>query len=275
MQNRLHEATKILFSNGIAPATDELYEQLQELHPKLKEPIPKLHTTVPQFSLPTEKIRSILFNKCGEKWFSQDPYGWNTALLHLVRGSPVEEVSFFSLFSTFLSQIIKAEVSDLCAFALSAGNIIGLYKDGEEERKERAQLNLRQRIRPINHGSLFLSLAFDFALHSKPALQAQKALTPIQQGIGAKRGMEVIAHVANALYEEGSYAILKMDATNGFQNIKRSMLHRAVRRRCPSLLSLFQRFYTKESMCFFRMGDKVRLVRAQEGVANWVASPSA
>jgi hypothetical protein len=56
-----------------------------------------------------------------------------------------------------------------------------------------------------------------------------------------------------------------MDATNGFQEIKRASMHRAVLRRCPSLLSLFQKYYTKESLCFFNMEREVRLLHASEG----------
>src|SRR3954462_5786457 len=91
--------------------------------------------------------------------------------------------------------------------------------------------------------ALFLKLAYDLALHSPAAQEAAQALRPIQQGVGAPRGMEVIAHVCSPLYEQ-AYAILKMDATNGFQEIKRASLHRAVLRRCPSLLSLFKKYYT-------------------------------
>jgi hypothetical protein len=76
--------------------------------------------------------------------------------------------------------------------------------------------------------------------------------------------MEVIAHVCSALYEQG-YAILKLDATNGFQEIKRASLHRAVLRRCPSLLSLFKKYYSKESLCFFNLESEVRLLQAHEG----------
>jgi len=103
-------------------------------------------------------------------------------------------------------------------------------------------------------------LAFGLALHSPDAQAAPIQLQPIQQGVGAKRGMEVIAHVCNALYAKG-YAILKMD----FQEIKRSSLHQAVLRRRPSLLSLFQKYYTKESCCFFDLEGEVRLLEAHEG----------
>ena len=140
--------------------------------------------------------------------------------------------------------------------------MIGLNKDDEEAREERMKKGLKPRVRPINQGSLFLKLAFDFALHSPPAREAAKALQPIQQGIGAKRGMEVMAHVCSALYGDG-YAILKLDASNGFQEVKRASMHRAMFQRCPSLLSLFQKYYTKNSICFFENGS--RLVNASEG----------
>lgn len=50
--------------------------------------------------------------------------------------------------------------------------------------------------------------------------------------------------------------VLKMDATND----KRDALHRAVQRKCPSPLSLFKKYYTKESTCFFDMEGFLHLV---------------
>jgi hypothetical protein len=123
---------------------------------------------------------------------------------------------------------------------------------------------LNPRERPINQGSLLLKLAFDVALHSDDATHAARQLEPIQQGVGAKRGMEVISHLCTTMYSEG-YAILKLDATNGFQEIKRASLHEAVAKRCPSLLPLFQKYYTKESLCFFTLDDGVRLIKSNEG----------
>ena len=265
MQNRLHAASKVLFSHGIAPASEELFERLQKLHPPLKEPIPDLGTGVKQFSISPVNTAQNLFKSCTEHWSTPDPYGWNTAMLHLIRN--VDDFpgrSFFFCYSTLVSHVVSAEVSDLVAYSLSSGSIIGLNKDDEETQNARREKGLSPRERPINQGSLILKLAFDLALHSPAAQAATKELEPIQQGVGAKRGMEVIAHVCNALYSEG-YAILKMDATNGFQEIKRSSLHRAVWGHCPSLLSLFKKYYTKESTCFFNLESEVRLLCAGEG----------
>ena len=42
-------------------------------------------------------------------------------------------------------------------------------------------------------------------------------------------------------------------------------LHQTVADRCPSLLPLFQKFYSKESLCFFNLDDEVRLLSSAEG----------
>ena len=265
LQNRLHSASKILFSHGIAKPSEALFGRLQKLHPPLKEPIPDLTTSVEQFLISDEDTAKSLYKLCTERWDTPDPYGWNTAMLHLIRNvSDFPGRSFFFFYSTLISDLVQTDVSDLVAYALSSGSIIGLNKDDEETQAIRLEKGLPPRERPINQGSLMLKLVFDLALHSPEAEMAAAALEPIQQGVGAKRGMEMIAHVCNALYSEG-YAILKMDATNGFQEIKRASLHRAVAKRCPSLLSLFKKYYTKESTCFFNMESEIKLLTASEG----------
>ena len=180
LQNRLHAASKVLFSHGVAPASDELFNRLQKLHPPLKEPIPDITTEEKQFSISPERTAKKLYKLCTEHWNTPDPYGWNTAMLHLIRNVSEEEgPSFFSLYSALVSRVISADVSDLVAFVLSSGSIIGLNKDDEQTQEERHQKGLTPRERPINQGSLLLKLAFDLALHSPQAQQAVKELQPI------------------------------------------------------------------------------------------------
>lgn len=111
---------------------------------------------------------------------------------------------------------------------------------------------------------MILKLVFDLALHSPGAIGALADCSPIQMGVGAKRGMELIGHLTRILYDKG-YAIVKLDASNGFQEITRASMHRAVQKRCPSLLKLFQKFYTKDSACFFDLPDEVKLISSTEG----------
>ena len=119
LQDRFHDATKVLFSHGICKPSSELFDRLQSLHPPLKEEIPEIRVSVPKFFATNSDVYKHLFKNCTEHWDSMDPYGWNTALLHLVRNVSVPpDKGFFTLFSEFISGLILADVSDLVAFSL-------------------------------------------------------------------------------------------------------------------------------------------------------------
>jgi hypothetical protein len=90
-------------------------------------------------------------------------------------------------------------VPDLVSFVLTTGSLLALYKEPTEIREERVKKGTPPKERPINQGTMLLKLAFDLALRSDQAQEAVERLLPIQQGIGAKRGMELIAHTCNAL----------------------------------------------------------------------------
>ena len=81
LQNTLHSASKILFSHGIAPPSEELLDGLQKLHPPLEEPILNLATMAEQFSFSETDAAKSLFKSCGDCWETPDPNGWNTAML--------------------------------------------------------------------------------------------------------------------------------------------------------------------------------------------------
>ena len=263
-QDRLHEAAKILTSHGISTPSEEVFERLQKLHPPLKQEIPAIDPEPEQFSITGKKVRKALFRHCSETWKSLDPFGWSTALLHLIRGVEAEGSSFFDLSAELIAKLANCQVPDTVAFLFTTGSLVALNKDSAEVRSKRLEEGKLPRERPINQGSMFLKLAFDLALRSKPAQDAAQVLLPIQQGVGAKRGMEVISHCCTAFYQKG-YAVLKLDATNGFQELERAQMHRAVARRCPSLLGLFQTYYTHDSVGLYNTGETIKMVKVSEG----------
>jgi hypothetical protein len=213
-QDRLHEATKIMFSHGVTPPSEEVFTRLQKLHPPLKESIPVLEAPDDQFSITLDQTKQALFRHSAETWKSLDPFGWSTALLHLIRSfKPEEGPSFFDLTAEFIAKLANCQVPDSVAFIFTTGSLIALNKDPEHVRLKRVKDGLRPRERPINQGTMFLKVAFDLALRSKAAQKTAESLLPIQQGLGSKRGMELIAHACSAFYKEG-YAILKKDATH-------------------------------------------------------------
>ena len=87
LQDRLHDASKVLFSHGICKPTPALFDRLQALHPPLKEEIPAISVPVPQLLLTNDDVYKAVYKKCTEHWDSMDPFGWNTALLHLIRNA--------------------------------------------------------------------------------------------------------------------------------------------------------------------------------------------
>ena len=218
-----------------------VYQRLPNLHPPLKNEVPVIPLPPDQFQISATKVRKALIRSCSETWKSLNPFGWSTALLHLIRAfKPEEGPSIFDLSADFISKLANCEIPDSVAFIDTTGSLLALNKDSEPVRRKRIVDGLPPRERPINQGTMFLKLAFDLALRSREAQEAAKSLEPIQQGVGSERGMELIAHSCTAFYTKG-YAILKKDATNGFQEIKRAKMHRAIERRCPSLLGLFQK----------------------------------
>lgn len=173
LQDRVSDATKVLFSHGIAPPTESLFKRLQALHPPLKEPIPELDTFHEQFSVSSGEVREALFAQCTESWHSVDLFGWNTSLLHLIRGAPntEETPSFFSCYCILVSRLVAADVSDLGSFLLSGGSIFGLNKESEEKRIDRSRgVTLPGR---------------DLSTSSPDAIGALADCSPIQMGVGA------------------------------------------------------------------------------------------
>ena len=152
-----------------------MFTRLQDLHPPLKAPIPVIEIKDEQFSITPDAAKKALFRHCSETLKSLDPFGWSTALLHLVRGfEPEEGSSFFSLCAGFISKLASCEIPDVVAFIFTSGSLVALNKDPESVRRQRVEEGLRPRKRPINQGTMLLKLAFDFALRSRPAQEQLK-----------------------------------------------------------------------------------------------------
>ena len=75
LQNRLHEAAKILTSHGPATPSIEGLDRLRDLHPALKEDIPRLSTEADQFAVTKSRASKLLFPSAalnGDHWTPSD-----------------------------------------------------------------------------------------------------------------------------------------------------------------------------------------------------------
>ena len=109
-----------------------------------------------------------------------------------------------------------------------------------------AKEGLDPKLRPVNVGCSILKWPMKLALKSPQAHDAISELAPIQQGMKAKHGMEVVPHLFRAMYGKNNI-ILTTDFSNGFNAFRRQAMLDAVQKRCPALTKLFNQFYGLES----------------------------
>ena len=114
------------------------------------------------------------------------------------------------------------------AFVTSAGALTALNKVPESENEERRAKNQKPKLRPINSGSVLLKGIFKAAAKSDSGARVKREIEPIQCGIGQKGGPAVVAMTARLAANTGRYSIIKEDATNGFNALKRQAVFDAV-----------------------------------------------
>jgi len=265
---RTGEAVKRINSHGVAEHSAEGLQRLQDLLPTLKEPVPPLPAELDQFRTSESEVRKFLFNNCTGSWKSLDPFGWSSALLHLVRVNPntaSEGPSFFDGVVKLVVALANCEVCDLAALVQTTGVLFAFNKVEPAEQEARKQRGLLPKERGINNGAFFLKCAFAISQLSPQAKKARKDLEPQQQGVGATRGMELLSHSASSHWASGEFAILMKDVINGFPELKRAALFRKVEQRCPSHLPLFHKYYGKRAGNFYLIGDTLRVAWNEEG----------
>jgi hypothetical protein len=90
-------------------------------------------------------------------------------------------------------------------------------------------------------------------------------LQPIQLGLGAKFGMNRLAHTAQDYYSQG-YSIGETDAENAFNSASRQRMLEAVMRECPSWTRLFWMGYcSHQPLVLLRCGNDFEVLRSSEG----------
>ena len=163
-----------------------------------------------------------------------------------------------------MARCANANVPGSCAIFLTAGGIMALNKIKQEEQAARVAKGQKPKLRPLNIGCVVLKWSFKVCLRTEEARVAIEQLRPIQMGLSAERGTEVVGHLFRALYEQG-YIICTTDFSNGFNAFLRQSMLDAVHRRCPALTGVFNLFYALDSPCLFKVGDEYRVIMSTEG----------
>jgi hypothetical protein len=266
-KDRLGKAMQQLMSNGRATNDARTYSIMQAMHPKRKGRLTRQPTDkVNQVSFDAKTARQFLHSMSSKDQSCIGAFGWSGNMLIPLRGprkmSP--QNVFFQQLSAFIADIASARCPESFGFILTCGGIFALHKLPPEEQRERELKQLDPKLRPVNVGVCFLKWAFKLAVTDDAVVTAICGLQPVQQGLSAKRGVEVVAHLFRALYEKG-YLICTTDYSNGFNAFMRQAMLCAVNSECPALNSLFNTFYALDSVCLFKLDEDFKVIWSTEG----------
>jgi hypothetical protein len=117
----------------------------------------------------------------------------------------------------------------------------------------------------VNKSSLLWKIPTGVAMKSEEYTAAACALQPIQLGLGAKFGMNRLAHTAQDYYSQG-FSLGETDAENAFNSASRQKMLEAVVRNCPSWTRLFWMGYcSHRPLVLLRRGSDFEVLRSSEG----------
>ena len=260
-QERVGKAMQQLMSNGCAGNTMDVYKQMVDMHPKRKKPLKKHNPTVKQVHVSKKQAKNYLYELAATDQSSAGVFGWAAGHLLPMRGSKElgMRTTFINQTARLTAGLSNAQVPPICGYILTCGGIFALHKLNQEEQREREEDGSKAKLRPVNIGCSILKWAFKLVLKSPQARAAIARLAPLQMGLGSARGAEIVAHLFMALYEQG-YIVLTTDFTNGFNAFLRQAILDAVQKRCPALTAMFNTFYALDSMCFFFVDGKIKII---------------
>jgi hypothetical protein len=224
-----------LLSNGAAPESSATLRIMQDMHPPRTEPLNMHAPPAARPEVSAAQAGSFLYMTAANDSTCVDVFGWASDFLFHVRAT-----GFKHQLARLTARVGNADVSDTVAMVLTCGWLLALHKDDLAKQAERTSKGLDPKLRPVNIGTALLKWGCKCSLRTKPAREAARAMSDIQMGLGAKRGVERTAHHLSALWRL-DHALLSIDFVNGFNALLRQVMLDAVNKRCPQLNHLFMR----------------------------------
>jgi hypothetical protein len=248
LHGRERKAAKLLCSNGVARVNAETLKALNKLHPGREDELKLPRTTVPQLVVDEQFVSKKLFTDAADFNCSKDPFGWAPSLLFSCRGLKTGFFPSLVRFSCFLANH-PTLFPPICATLLSGGILTPLHKLGDEERREREDLNLEPKLRPINSGTMISKLVFAAVLQAPSAKRAAESLAPFQLSLGVSRGTERLVHLCRAAHGS-KWMVGKTDFENGFNSFDRQKMLNTHAQLFPEANDLFSFFYGIDAPIF-------------------------
>ena len=268
-KGKKNQANKIMHGFGTAIRNENCARRLGEMHPKRMDDGTEDRSKLNKYPLKKDTILKHLKNVNTEQ--SIDVFEWHNKFYEVIKnkgpGDPDGEL--LGVHAELIQILGDVEhVPDAVAYVLGAGCITPLNKIPDKQNKALANQGKDQDIRPVNNGVNILKNVGKAALASKAAKKAANKLP--NQFSSRSKGMDMVAHIAQAGFEQGK-ALHKEDARNAFNEIKRSSVIEGAKAKWRSGGGLYRKYYGLRTPVFFNYKDETGkcccdIIYSEEGV---------
>ena len=270
-RDRMSIATKTLYSNGVAPPTEDTADLMEKMHLDYNSEL-KTHDPGPhQLSIDIKECATALVSASGKRPTQPDPFGWTNDMLWPFRPAKRKEHHPFILALARLQVLLaKGDVPMALRILPTTGKLTVLNKVPHEENLKRVQQGLDPKQRPVNSGSELLKVPLRLASRSPSGKRVRHELELAGQlGLGASSGPERIALTAAAHHLDGGL-LSKEDGVNAFNAIKRQAILDGVNTLWPEANAIASAYYGIPSIALYHYVKNgkhyVRIILGKEGV---------
>ena len=257
-QGKVNAALRLLdqeSQGGVLPLTDDVYEDLKKKHPEAK---PADASVMITGEIPF--VDSALFANIDESTISRaalntngsagpsglDALGWRHILVSRNYGAAGKDLR------TSLASMARKLATQKLDIQQNQPSSIGAYLSCRL-----IPLDKNPGIRPIGVGEV-LRRIIGKAIISTIKPQIVQSAGYLQLCAGQQAGCEAAVHAMSEIFDdEGTDALLLVDATNAFNSINRKVMLHNIQYLCPAMATYTYNCYAKASRLFVQGGKEI------------------
>ena len=250
----LSRASRVLTSQGFAPATDDTVAQLLSKHPHrmISSHRPEETSKVESDSVnPISLKKEAFFNaiRKAPRGSGAGPSGWRYEHLNTL----LENDLTCELLYLVCSLIAGGKVPNSVLPLLTASRLIALPKANDD-------------VRPIAIGEV-IRRATAKAICSQMNSSFASYFKPIQHGIATPGGAELLVHHLSFLMENNpGLSVLCTDVKNAFNSVSRDSILSQVMKVFPEIYHHVRQMYDSPSTLIYVKGKDIVKLQSEEGV---------
>ena len=272
-RDRMTQANKTLFSNGIAPATEETAQLMKEMHLDYCSDLKHhdAHEDAPLLTIAAKDCERALVNAAGKAPKQPDLYGWTNDMLWGLRTPKRhQEHPFTKALAKLQVLLATGDVPMAVRVLCTAGKLVAVNKVTHDENLARLARGEKPKVRPVNAGAQILKNPLRLATRTESGLRLRRHLEHTGQlGLGVSAGPEKVAFAATAHHLDGGL-IDKQDVVNAFNALKRQAALDATDELWPESNALMTAYYGIPSLTLYHYErddqHHIAVILGREGV---------